>query len=95
MHSKTPLGAFIVVADETRRPEAMGLAHTLRQSGILADYCLHPTKVGRQFQQAEAGGAKYAIVVGQEWPQVRVKLLAERTETTMSNEDLSGFLGSR
>jgi histidyl-tRNA synthetase len=92
---KAPLGAFIVVADETRRPEAMGLAHTLRQSGILTDYCLHPTKVGRQFQQAEAGGAKYAIVVGQEWPQVRVKLLAERTETTMPNGDLSGFLGSR
>ncbi len=92
---KAPLGAFIVVADETRRPEAMGLAHTLRQSGILADYCLHPTKVGRQFQQAEAGGAKYAVVVGQEWPQVRVKLLAERTEKIMSNEDLSGFLGSK
>ena len=92
---KTPLGAFIVVADETRRPEAMGLAHTLRQSGILTDYCLHPTKVGRQFQQAEAGGAKYAIVVGQEWPEVRVKLLAERTETAMPNGDLSGFLGSR
>jgi histidyl-tRNA synthetase len=92
---KAPFGAFIVVADETRRPEAMGLAHTLRQLGILADYCLHPTKVGRQFQQAEAGGAKYAVVVGQEWPQVRVKLLAERTETTIPNGDLSGFLGSR
>jgi histidyl-tRNA synthetase len=73
----------------------MGLAHTLRKSGILADYCLHPTKVGRQFQQAEASGAKYAIVIGQEWPQVRVKLLAERTETNMSNGDLSGFLRSR
>jgi histidyl-tRNA synthetase len=92
---KAPLGAFIVVADETRRPEAMGLAHILRQSGILADYCLHPAKVGRQFQQAEAGGAKYAIVIGQEWPLVRVKLLAERTETIMPNGDLSGFLGSR
>jgi histidyl-tRNA synthetase len=92
---KAPRGAFIVVADEIRRPEAMGLAHTLRQSGIFADYCLHPTKVGRQFQQAEAGGAKYAIVIGQEWPLVRVKLLAERTETTMPNGDLPGFLGSR
>jgi histidyl-tRNA synthetase len=92
---RAPLGAFIVVADETRRPEAMGLAHTLRQSGLLTDYCLHPTKVGRQFQQAEAGGAKYAIVIGQEWPQVRVKLLAERTETIMPYGDLSGFLASR
>jgi histidyl-tRNA synthetase len=92
---KAPQGAFIVVADETRRPEAMELAHTLRQSGILADYCFHPTKVGRQFQQAEAVGAKYAVVIGQEWPQLRVKLLAERTETIMPNGDLPGFLGNK
>ena len=52
---KAPLGAFIVVADETRRPEAIGLANSLRQSGMVADYCLQPAKVGRQFQQAEAG----------------------------------------
>jgi histidyl-tRNA synthetase len=90
----TPLGAFVVVADETRRPEAIGLADSLRRSGMLADYCLHPTKVARQFQQAEAVGAKYAVVIGQEWPQVRVKLLAERTETILSKEDLLGFLES-
>ena len=47
---------------------------------MIADYCLQPAKVARQFQQAEAVGAKYAVVIGQEWPQVRVKLLAERTE---------------
>ena len=92
---KAPRGAFIVVADEGRRPEAIGLASRLRQSGMVADYCLQPAKVGRQFQQAEAMGAKYAVVIGQEWPQVRVKLLSERTEKIMSKDDLPDVLGSK
>ena len=92
---KAPRGAFIVVADEGRRPEAIGLASSLRQSGMVADYCLQPAKVGRQFQQAEAMGAKYAVVIGQEWPQVRVKLLSERTEKIMSTDDLPDVLGSK
>ena len=92
---KAPRGAFIVVADEGRRPEAIGLASSLRQSGMVADYCLQPAKVGRQFQQAGAMGAKYAVVIGQEWPQVRVKLLSERTEKIMSKDDLPDVLGSK
>jgi histidyl-tRNA synthetase len=90
---KVPRGAFVVIADEGRRPEAIGLASGLRQAGMVADYCLQPAKVGRQFQQAEAMGAKYAVVIGQEWPQVRVKLLSERTEKIMSKDDLPGVLG--
>ena len=90
-----PTGAFIIVADETRRPEAIGLAHTLRERGIPADYCLQTAKVGRQFQQAEAVGARYAVVVGQEWPQVRVKILAERTEKILLKDDLPDLLGSK
>jgi histidyl-tRNA synthetase len=92
---KAPRGAFIVVADEARRPAAIGLANSLRQSGIVADYCLQPAKVGRQFQQAEAMGAKYAVVIGQEWPQVRVKLLSERTEKIVSKDDLPSVLGGK
>jgi histidyl-tRNA synthetase len=91
---RAPLGTFIVVADETRRPEAIQLANRLRQSGMTADYFLQPAKVGRQFQQAESIGAKYAVVIGQEWPQVRVKLLSERTEKIMSKDDLPQALGN-
>jgi histidyl-tRNA synthetase len=91
----TPAGVFVVIADEARRPEAIRLANTLRQSGMITDYSLRPAKVGRQFQQAETAGAQYAVVVGQEWPQVAVKLLAERTEKMVSKDDLPGVLGSR
>jgi histidyl-tRNA synthetase len=90
---RAPTGAFIVVADEARRPEAIELAFALRQSGMIVDYSLAPSKVGRQFQQAETVKAKYAVVIGQEWPQVRVKLLAERTEQIISKDDLPAVLG--
>jgi histidyl-tRNA synthetase len=92
---RAPTGAFIIVADEARRPEAIGLALSLRERGIPADYCLQSVKVGRQFQQAEAVGARYAVVIGQEWPQVRVKILAERTEKILSKDDLPDLLGSK
>ena len=90
---RAPTGAFIVVADEGRRPEAIELAFALRQAGMIVDYSLAPSKVGRQFQQAETVKAKYAVVIGQEWPQVRVKLLAERTEQIISRDDLPALLG--
>jgi histidyl-tRNA synthetase len=92
---KVPVGAFIVIAEEIRRPDAIELANTLRQSGITADYCLQPAKVARQFQQAEALRAKYAVVIGQEWPQLRIKLLAERTERIISKEELRDLLGNK
>jgi histidyl-tRNA synthetase len=92
---RAPVGAFIVIAEEMRRPDAIELANTLRQSGITADYCLQPAKVARQFQQAEAVRAKYAIVIGQEWPQLRIKLLAERTERIISKEELRDLLANK
>jgi histidyl-tRNA synthetase len=92
---RTRLRAFIIVADENRRPDAIRLAYSLRQSGIAVDYWFQPAKVGRQFQQAEALGAEYAVVVGPEWPQVRVKLLAERREELISKDELPALLGNK
>jgi histidyl-tRNA synthetase len=91
----TGLNAFIVVADESRRPDAIRLASSLRQTGINVDYWFQPAKVGRQFQQAEAFRAIYAVVVGQEWPQVRVKRLADRSEELISIDELPALLGKR
>ncbi|HKM58209.1 MAG TPA: histidine--tRNA ligase [Chthoniobacterales bacterium] len=89
-----PRGAFLVIADESRRPDAIGLAAELRRSGITVGYSLRPAKVGRQFEQAEALRAKYAVVIGQEWPRIRIKELADRTERILSILDLPGALGN-
>ena len=63
--------------------------------GIAVDYWSQPAKVGRQFQQAEALGSVYAVVVGPEWPQVRVKHLAERSEEMISTDELPALLGNK
>jgi histidyl-tRNA synthetase len=89
---KNRLAAFIVVADENRRENAIQLANELRRAGISVDYALEPAKVGKQFQLAEALGAARAIVVGQEWPQLRVKLLSDRTEHIVSKDELHNIL---
>jgi histidyl-tRNA synthetase len=82
------VGFFVVIADENRRPDALQMVSKLRRSGAPVDFALHPAKVARQFQQAEGVGASHAIVVGQEWPEIRLKTLGDRTERSLSSEEL-------
>ena len=84
--------AFVVVADEARRPDALRLAATLRENQIVTDFSLQPIKVGKQFQMAESIGAQFAVLVGQEWPQLTLKNLQRREETMVSTEELINLL---
>jgi histidyl-tRNA synthetase len=45
-------------------------------------------KVGKQFQAAELAGARFAVVIGSEWPEVKVKRLADRQERMLAANDL-------
>jgi histidyl-tRNA synthetase len=77
------LDAYVVIADESLRPQTLKLIHELRDAGIAVDYSLTPAKVGKQFQAADALGAGYAVVVGpDEWKngEVKVKDLATGKE---------------
>jgi histidyl-tRNA synthetase len=82
------LNFFVVIADEGHRVDALQLVSSLRRDGASVDFALQAAKVGRQFQQAEAIGASQAVVVGQEWPEIRLKTLADRTERILSSEYL-------
>jgi histidyl-tRNA synthetase len=64
----------------------------LRDAGWRTDYALGAAKVGKQFQTAEALGAKFAVVVGAEWPEVKIKQLATREEAACQWQDLPAFL---
>lgn len=83
---------FVVIADETRRAEALQVVQTCRELGLSTDFPLKPAKVGKQFQEAEHLGALHAIVIGQEWPQVKLKHLATRAEESLDHADLSSKL---
>ena len=85
---------YVVIANESHRADALGLVQSLRGQGARVDYPLSPAKVGKQFQAAEQAGARLALVIGDEWPQVKLKTLATREEVVVSLEDLPSRLRS-
>ncbi|MFV0338235.1 MAG: histidine--tRNA ligase [Chthoniobacterales bacterium] len=89
LKADTACEVYVVLADVERRTQALGLAQSLRDSGLRVDFSLNGGKVGKQFQAADAAGASFAVVVGSEWPEVRLKHLATREEVTVLNEALA------
>jgi histidyl-tRNA synthetase len=92
------LDCYVVIADETLRGAALNLAHELRDAGVSVDYAFTETKVGKQFQNASALGARFAVVVGaEEWKSGAVKLknLARGEETTVGIAELVGRVTRR
>jgi histidyl-tRNA synthetase len=80
---------YVVVAEEAQRHNALSIVQTLREEGWRTDFAFSAVKVGKQFQAAEAVGARFAVVVGAEWPEIKVKSLATRTECVVTKEHLS------
>lgn len=74
---------YLVIADETKRLDAIKVLSDLRNAGIKADTTMAPLKINKQFQKAEQSGARFAIVFGQEYPELKVKILESRTEATI------------
>jgi histidyl-tRNA synthetase len=85
---------YLVIAAEENRAEALGLAQQLREAGWRVAYPLAPEKVGKQFGTAETAGASHAIVVGAEWPTLKVKRLADRNEESVPHADILPWLDS-
>ena len=69
----SPSAAFAVTAPAQS-------AGSLRSAGIATDYSYLPAKVGKQAQLAEQLGARAALTIGSEFPEVRLKDLAARSE---------------
>jgi histidyl-tRNA synthetase len=86
---------FVVIAKEERRSDALALVQQLREAGQRVDFPLTAAKVGKQFQTAEHLGATRAVLVGDEWPQVKVKVLATREEVLVPAEALMSVLEAR
>ena len=86
---------YVVVADDARRADALRLVTDLRRAGISADLALGNLKVSKQFQNAEKCGARFALVVGTEYPRLRLKVLASRTEESGHAETAIDWLTDR
>jgi histidyl-tRNA synthetase len=81
--------AYVIIADESRRTEALHIVQSCRELGLATDFPLKAAKIGKQFQEAESLGARHAIVVGQEWPLVKLKHLSTRTEESLDHSALA------
>ena len=80
--------AYLVIADEEARPQAMALLQELRGS-FNVDYPFLPAKVGKQFQAAEERGCAVAVVVDKEIQggSVQVKNLRTREQVSVALAD--------
>ena len=85
---------YVVIAREERRGDALALVQKACDLEHRVDFPLTAAKVGKQFQTAELLGARRAILVGDEWPRVKVKTLATREETVVSVDELWAILAT-
>ena len=83
---------YVVIAKEERRLDALSIVQQLRDAGLRVDFPLVAAKVGKQFQTAELLGATTAVLIGDEWPQVKIKTLSTREETLIPHEALAAKL---
>lgn len=79
---------YLVIADEVQRSHALGIAAKLRESDLRVDYAMTAQKVGKQFQTAESTRARFAIVVGSEYPTLIVKNLSSREQMEVPAGDI-------
>jgi len=83
---------YVVIAKEQRRADALNQIQQLRDRGYRVDYPLTSEKVGKQFQTAEQLGARFAILFGDEWPQVKIKNMATADQELVLWEELTNRL---
>ncbi|MGJ8697999.1 MAG: histidine--tRNA ligase [Verrucomicrobiaceae bacterium] len=81
--SQSGCDVFLVLADDAQQANALALASQLRAAGLATTFPLAPAKVGKQFKQAEQAGARFALVIGAEFPELTLKILSSRTEETI------------
>jgi len=83
---------YVVIAKEDQRANALAMMQQLRDGGYRVDYSLATAKIARQFRLAEQAGARFAIVFGDEWPQVGVKDLSSGKQESVSNTEVLAHL---
>jgi len=94
VRQENTLDLYLVIAKEERRADALRLLQQLRDAGWRVDLSLSPAKVAKQFQTAEALGAKATLLFGNEWPAVKMKTLATREEESVPHETILEHLNA-
>jgi histidyl-tRNA synthetase len=86
---------FLVLADDSKHAESLQLITDLRRAGLSVDHALTHAKVAKQFQSAERCGARFALVVGSEFPTLKLKILSSRSEESLEAPEAIPYLTTR
>ncbi len=86
--SDSAIEIFAVIAKPERREDAIRVVQELRDRGWRAEYGLTPMNIPKQFHAAEARGARFAILFGDEWPNIALKDLTSGEQVLVEREQL-------
>lgn len=92
--SNTP-DAYVIIGSDAIRPAALKIISDLRRGGLRIDYPLKASSFGKQFKQADAVGAKFAVIVGEDELQrnsVKAKNLSSGEEKEIPVAEIQNFL---
>jgi histidyl-tRNA synthetase len=88
---------FLVAMAEEQRPLMLRIAQALRATGRSVLYPLKPAGVGKQLKEADARGARHAIILGTDEvarDAVTVRTMADGAQAEVSLERLLTEPGS-
>ncbi len=83
---------FVLIEDETLRPESLKLIQDLRSAGWVVEYSLTPAKPDKQFKRAQELKAAHTATV-QADAMVRVRNLVTREEKTVPPAEVGRLVG--
>lgn len=84
------LDVFVIDAEPKHLPAALQVVMQLRRAGLVVDYSFKRQAIGKQFKQASGRGARYTVIVGDEFEQGRqlaVKDLTQGRQATVGAEE--------
>lgn len=84
------LNAFVLIEEETARPESLALVQRLRDHGLCVDYPLTSSKPDKQFKRALELGAVWSLRL--DAAGVRCRHLASRHEQVLPAAEVPAFL---
>jgi histidyl-tRNA synthetase len=85
------LDVFVLIEDESLRPQSLKLAHDLRAAGTSVEYSLTPAKPDKQFKRAQELKASFTAKVEND-SNVRVRNLKTREEKTAAPGEVAPLL---
>ena len=94
----TSVEVFAVIGSEALREKVLPIIFGLRRRGVSVDYPFKSAGFGKQFRMADAVGAKFAAIFGEdEFAKgvVKIKDLKSGEETEVAMPDIVSFFASR